>query len=129
MKSLSKVLLLTFVQGISISAQINKTEKQTNQLLKGKLIVQQILKLNREYSDMIQRGNVAEIEHVLAGDYLLTDESGKVFSKADDLAGYKNPIGLAFRNLLSLKLIVCRLAPALSIRNIESQKRPFSRRV
>lgn len=51
---------------------------------------QQVLKLNREYSEMIMRGDAAEIEKVLADDYVVTDESGNVLNKAQDLATYKN---------------------------------------
>lgn len=52
--------------------------------------LEQVLKLNREYSEMIQRGDASEIEKILADDYILTDESGGVFNKTQDLATYKN---------------------------------------
>ena len=82
--------MLVLIAIVSVSAQNNKDTKQAKKPTDRKLMQQQILKLNEEYSEMIQRGDVAEIERVLADDYLLTDESGKVFSKADDLATYKN---------------------------------------
>ena len=65
-------------------------EHESEQQHDRKLMEQQVLKLNREYSNMIQRGNQTEIERILADDYLLTDESGKVFNKAEDLETYKN---------------------------------------
>ena len=39
---------------------------------------------------MIRRGDASEIEKILADDYILTDESGGVFNKTQDLATYKN---------------------------------------
>ena len=90
MQKILKILLLILLAIVSVTAQNNKNEKTVKQSRDHKSIEQQVLKLNREYSEMIQRGNAAEIERVLADDYLLTDESGKVFSKADDLATYKN---------------------------------------
>lgn len=90
MKNLLKFLLLIFVTGVSVSAQNNKNTKKLKQPTNRKVIIEQVSKLNMEYSFMIQRGDAAEIERVLADDYVLTDESGKVFSKADDLATYKN---------------------------------------
>ena len=55
-----------------------------------KLMEQQVLKMGKEYGEMIQRGDAAAIERVLADDYLYTDEKGKVKNKAEDLATYKN---------------------------------------
>ncbi len=55
-----------------------------------KLMEQQVLKMGKEYGEMIQRGDAAAIERILADDYLYTDEKGKVKNKAEDLATYKN---------------------------------------
>ena len=55
-----------------------------------KLMEQQVLKMGKEYGEMIRRGDAAAIERVLADDYLYTDEKGKVKNKAEDLATYKN---------------------------------------
>lgn len=90
MKNLLKILLLTFIAIVSVSAQNNKDTKKAKQPRDEKAMREQVSKLNEEYSFMIQRGDAAEIGRVLADDYLLTDESGKVFTKADDLATYKN---------------------------------------
>jgi ketosteroid isomerase-like protein len=55
-----------------------------------KLMEQQVLKMGKEYGEMIRRGDAAAIERILADDYLYTDEKGKVKNKAEDLATYKN---------------------------------------
>ncbi|MEO8073640.1 MAG: nuclear transport factor 2 family protein [Acidobacteriota bacterium] len=55
-----------------------------------KLMEAQVLKMGQEYSEMIKRGDAAEIEKILADDYLYTDEKGKVLNKAEDLATYKD---------------------------------------
>ena len=55
-----------------------------------KLMETTVLKMGREYGEMIRRGDVAEIEKILADDYLYTDEDGKVLTRAEDLATYKN---------------------------------------
>jgi uncharacterized protein (TIGR02246 family) len=55
-----------------------------------KLMEQQVLKMGKEYGEMIRRGDAAAIEHILADEYLYTDEKGKVKNKAEDLATYKN---------------------------------------
>jgi len=49
----------------------------------------QVLKMGQEYGKMIQRGNAAEIERVLADEYLYTNEKGETKNKAEDVAGYK----------------------------------------
>ncbi len=54
-----------------------------------KVLEAQVLKMGQEYGKMIQRGDAAEIERVLADEYLYTNEEGKVKNKAEDLAGYK----------------------------------------
>lgn len=55
-----------------------------------KLMEAAVLKMGQEYNNMIMRGNAAEIEKILADDYLYTDEKGKVLNKTEDLATYKN---------------------------------------
>jgi ketosteroid isomerase-like protein len=55
-----------------------------------KLMEQQVLKMGKEYGEMIRRGDAAAIERILADEYLYTDEKGKVKNKAEDLATYKN---------------------------------------
>lgn len=54
-----------------------------------KLMEAQVLKMGLAYNEMIRRGDPAEIEKLLADDYLYTDEDGKVLTKEQDLATYK----------------------------------------
>ena len=90
MKLLLNTLFVVFFAVISVPAQNGNDPKKAKKPTDRKVMVEQVSKLNEEYSFMIQRGNAAEIERVLADDYVLTDESGKVFTKADDLATYQN---------------------------------------
>ena len=55
-----------------------------------KVMEAQVLKLGLEYGEMIKRGDTEAIEKLLADDYLYTDERGKVLTKTEDLATYKN---------------------------------------
>lgn len=55
-----------------------------------KLMEQQVLKMGQQYTEMIKRGNVSELETILADDYIYTNEKGAVRNKAEDLATYKN---------------------------------------
>ena len=55
-----------------------------------KMMEAQVLKMGQEYGKMIQRGNAAEIERILADEYLYTNEKGEVKNKAEDVAGYKD---------------------------------------
>ena len=55
-----------------------------------KLMEQEVLKMGHEYGEMIKRGDAAEIEKILADDYIYTDDKGKVLNKTEDLATYKN---------------------------------------
>ncbi len=55
-----------------------------------KLMEQQVLKIGKEYGEMIRRGDAAAIERILADEYLYTDEEGKVKNKPEDLATYKD---------------------------------------
>lgn len=49
-----------------------------------------IAAMGRNYSRMIQLNDTASIEKTLADDYLLSDEEGRVYTKQQDLATYKN---------------------------------------
>lgn len=55
-----------------------------------KLMEQQVLKMGKEYGEMIRRGDAAAIEKILADEFLYTDEKGKVLNKMEDLATYKD---------------------------------------
>jgi len=55
-----------------------------------KLMEAQVLKMGQEYGKMIQRGDAAEIEKILATEYLYTNEKGEIKNKAEDVAGYKD---------------------------------------
>jgi uncharacterized protein (TIGR02246 family) len=50
----------------------------------------QVAALGRAYTAMIQRNDAAAIAKILADDYLVTDESGNVLTKEQDLATYKD---------------------------------------
>lgn len=56
-----------------------------------KLMEQQVLKLGREYGEMIKNQDAASVEKFLADEYLYTNHDGKVKNKAEDLATYKTP--------------------------------------
>jgi len=49
---------------------------------------QYIAELGRAYSRMIQQNDVDGISKILADDYLVADEEGKVLTKSEDLASY-----------------------------------------
>ena len=118
MKQSTKRIILRIVQLVSVipvllasvafvHAQNGNDPKKAKKPTDRNVIVEQVSKLNEEYSFMIQRGNAAEIEPVLADDYVLTDESGKVFTKTDDLATYKDrKIKIEFVKTLDQKLRV-----------------------
>ena len=55
-----------------------------------KLMEQQVLKMGQEYGKMIQRGDAAAIEKILAEEFLYTNEKGEVKNKTEDLATYKD---------------------------------------
>ena len=116
MKSLLKIVLLTFVSIISVSAQNKQDAQKVKQSSDHKLMHEQVSKLNVEYSLMIQRGDSTEIERVLADDYILTDENGKVFSKTDDLATYKNR-QIKIESVKTLNQKVRRVGDAVMIAN------------
>jgi uncharacterized protein (TIGR02246 family) len=48
----------------------------------------EIAALGRSYSRMIQQNDAESISRILADDYLVADEEGKVFTKEQDLATY-----------------------------------------
>jgi ketosteroid isomerase-like protein len=54
------------------------------------LMEQQVLKIGKEYGEMIKKQDVAALERILADEYMYTNERGKVKNKAEDLADYKN---------------------------------------
>lgn len=54
-----------------------------------KLMEQQVMKAGLEYARMIKNQDAAALEHLLADDYMFTNESGKVKNKAEDIADYK----------------------------------------
>ncbi|HZH34924.1 MAG TPA: nuclear transport factor 2 family protein [Pyrinomonadaceae bacterium] len=57
-----------------------------------KLMEEQVLKMGREYGEMIKNQDVAAVERILADEYIYTNEKGKVQNKTENLASYKtNP--------------------------------------
>lgn len=57
-----------------------------------KLMEQQVLKAGQQYTEMIRRRDAAGVEQMLADEYQYTNESGKVRSKTEDLATYKEDV-------------------------------------
>jgi uncharacterized protein (TIGR02246 family) len=82
LRSISIVLLLCMFS-LSVTAQSASKSQAKSAGLEAK-----IAKLGREYSAMIQRNDAAGIEKILAEDYLVADEVGKVYTKKEDLATY-----------------------------------------
>lgn len=64
----------------------------------------QVLKLGREYGEMIRRGDAAEIEKILDDDYLYTDSKGKMINKAEDLASFKSGVKFDFTETTDQKV-------------------------
>jgi hypothetical protein len=57
-----------------------------------KLMEQQVLKVGKEYGEMIKNQDAAAVERILADEYIYTNEKGKVQNKTENLASYKtNP--------------------------------------
>ena len=54
-----------------------------------KLMEEQVKKAGLEYARIIKNQDAVGIEHILADDYMFTNESGKVKNKAEDVADYK----------------------------------------
>ena len=68
-----------------------------------KLLEQQVLKAGREYNDLMKRlksgrnyaeleksGDLAALKDLLADEYTYTSRDGEIFTKLDDIEGYKN---------------------------------------
>ncbi len=66
-------------------AEHNSEKKHDTKMMERQLAI-----LGRKYTEMIKRNDEAAIRQVLADDYLLADEEGKVFTKEQDLATYKD---------------------------------------
>ena len=79
------ILVLAIVLTAAISSFGQKAESE-----KTEKVRKEIAALGRSYSAMIQRNDSVAIEKILADDYLVADEDGKVFTKAEDLATYKD---------------------------------------
>lgn len=75
--------VMLFILPFSVAAQ-----SAPKSLSKSAELEAKIAKLGREYSAMIQQNDAVGIEKILADDYLLADEAGKVYKKQDDLATY-----------------------------------------
>lgn len=79
------ILVLAIVAAAAISGFGQKDGSGTTEKIR-----KEIAALGRSYSAMIQRNDSVAIEKILAADYLVADEEGKVFTKAEDLATYKD---------------------------------------
>ncbi|MBC7901403.1 MAG: nuclear transport factor 2 family protein [Saprospiraceae bacterium] len=69
---------------ISIGAQASLNDSSP----KNRKLVESIATLGRAYTDMIRRNDAASIASIVADDYLVADEVGKVYTKQEDLATY-----------------------------------------
>jgi ketosteroid isomerase-like protein len=95
-------------------------EQDTEQVHDDKLMEQQVLKAGREYNELMKRlksgrsyaeleksGDIAALKRLLADEYTYTSRDGEIFSKAEDLEGYKtNQIKLESAELLEQKVRV-----------------------
>lgn len=90
MKNLLSIIFLAIISIVSVSAQSSSCKQEKKQPRDKKVVEQQIFKLTYDYTEMIQRGEAAAIKCILAEDYILTDENGRTFTKAEDLATYEN---------------------------------------
>ena len=95
-------------------------EQDTEQVHDDKLMEQQVLKAGREYNALMKRlksgrsyaeleksGDIAALKRLLADEYTYTSRDGEIFSKAEDLEGYKtNQIKLESAELLEQKVRV-----------------------
>lgn len=93
-------------------------EQDTEQARDDKLMQQQVLKAGREYNELMKRlksgrryaeleksGDIAALKRVLADDYTYTSRDGEIFSKAEDLEGYKtNQIRIESAEFLEQKV-------------------------
>ena len=84
-KGRSTVLLVKRDGGWKI-ALIHESEQQHDKVAMEK----EVAALGRAYTSMIQKSDAAGIEKILADDYLVTDEEGRVLTKEQDLATYKD---------------------------------------
>jgi uncharacterized protein (TIGR02246 family) len=78
------IIFIAFLFTVSVSsnAQSNWTRMSP--------VEAEVAALGRAYTDMIRRSDAAAIADILAEDYIVTDEIGKVLTKKQDLATYKN---------------------------------------
>lgn len=103
------LLAIAFCSSLSAIGQDTESKKDRK-------TQNEIAALGRAYSGMIQRSDVVSIEKILADDYLLADEEGKVFTKREDLATY--PDKKERVNITSIEYIdqkVRLLAPNVAI--------------
>jgi uncharacterized protein (TIGR02246 family) len=80
-RSIAVVLLLICIACVGAFGQTGDEKK--NQKVR-----EHIAELGRSYSRMLQQNDADSIAKILADDYLVADENGKVFTKAQDLATY-----------------------------------------
>ena len=81
--------ILAFLLLLSASRAI-AAQKPGDRDIEEERLKRRIAWMGRNYSRMIQQNDTASIEGTLADDYLLADEEGKVFTKQQDLATYKD---------------------------------------
>lgn len=82
-----KTALLTLACSTLLVTTVVGQDRRNSAAIDRKL-EKKIAGLGRAYTDMIKRSDAAAIEKILDDDYLVADEAGKVFTKADDLATY-----------------------------------------
>ena len=95
-------------------------EQDSEQPNDDKLMEQQVLRAGGEYNELMKRlksgrsyaelersGDISALKHTLADDYLYTSRDGEVFTKAQDIEGYKtNRVKLESAELLEQKVRV-----------------------
>lgn len=95
-------------------------EQDTEQARDDKLMERQVLKAGLEYNELMKRlksgrsyeelqksGDIVALQRVLADDYTYTSRDGEIFSKAEDLEGYKtNQIKIESAEVLEQKVRV-----------------------
>ena len=70
-----------------------------------KLMVEQVLKMGQAYAQIIKNQDAAALEKILAEDYLLTNKNGKVTTRAEELANYKErPVKLEIFEIADQKV-------------------------
>jgi ketosteroid isomerase-like protein len=80
------LVILTSAFVIAVAGQKHPSEIDSRERKIERLIGE----MGRNYSRMIQLNDAAAIEKTLADDYLLADEEGRVYTKQQDLATYKD---------------------------------------